>query len=143
MQLINTNYNALIATALPNASLNYDTTQTCKEIKALLRYQPLSGGEVNTLLADTPVKLLTLALNNLVARKEALVTKDFKYTLVEQEQSVEDNSFRELTISVPPGLLKDLRRYAREQGTTAELEASHLLGEIVRLYKAQSVIPTR
>ena len=45
-----------------------------------------------------------------------------------------------LTLTVSPGLIHDLRSYAKQQGTSIEMEASFLLAEVVRLYKASKVI---
>jgi hypothetical protein len=68
-----------------------------------------------------------------------------EYNLVDPtkiEQKPEVPTLKDISLQVPLGVFRDLKRYAKSQGTSVEMEAGYLLSEIVRVYKAQSVIPT-
>lgn len=103
---------------------------------------PLSPSAVAARLSSIPPGIVAWALRNLTEANKLFVTKAGKLTLSDPN-ATHLSKFTELTIQLPPGAIKALRQYAKDQGTSVELEASHLLGEIIRLYKAQSVITTK
>ena len=110
----------------------------------LLTAKPLPGQALQKALPHYQVEDLIDILAGLTQQGVVRLNADYTYELVPQQTvQTAHQPFSSLTIQVPPGLLRDLKGYAKQQGTSVELEASWLLGEIVRLYKAQRVITTR
>lgn len=107
----------------------------------------LTGKDIEILLPQYSSREVRLAVSKLIQNSDIRVTSvgtfaiDHKANNKQQSRSVPP-ALKDLTIQLPQGAIADLKRYAREQGTSVELEAAHLLREIIRLYKAQSVIPT-
>lgn len=132
-------------TETPKFGLTFKTDRRCEELQdAILKelsIAPVSGSSLQNTVQPESAVLLFQALQSL--EESGIVTFNkvtFKYELVTKLQK---SPLQELTIQLPSGLYKSLVAHARTQGTTTELEASWLLAEIIRVYQAQRVIPTR
>lgn len=107
----------------------------------------LTGSDLQSRLSQHSTVQVARVINNLIQSNQIRVTSVGTLAINNKlnnqaEVSSTTTAYKELTLQLPAGAIADLKRYAREQGTTVELEAAHLLREIIRLYKAQSVIPT-
>ena len=107
----------------------------------------LTGKDVELLLPQYSPRQVHFAIGELIHKADIRVTSVGTLATHYQAQNKQQAraitpALKDLTIQLPQGAIADLKRYAREQGTSVELEAAHLLREIIRLYKAQSVIPT-
>lgn len=113
-----------------------------KELVALHRESDQSTVEsaLNVLLDAELIQMTAINTFQLVNRtvpKLEATPKEF----IPESKVLPTTKPTSLTISISPGHLKTLREYARKQGTCAEMEAAHLLSEIIRFYTAANVLP--
>jgi hypothetical protein len=126
--------------------VSHEWTPTTSEIEerilGAITVSPRSGNYIASLFPTVDTAIVVRILNELQYKKALQLDNNFNYCLAPAAVS---NTFvpslKELTLQIPIGVLRDLKRYAKTQGTSVEMEASYLLSEIVRVYKAQSVIP--
>lgn len=128
------------------APLSHEWSPTPSEIEdriiGAVAVSPRSGNYIAALFPSVSTEVVVRALNELQHKKALELDHNFNYCL--STGPVLNNtapSLKELDLQIPVGVLRDLKRYARTQGTSVEMEAAHLLSEIVRVYKAQGVIP--
>jgi hypothetical protein len=117
-------------------------TEIADQILGAVTVAPRSGSYIAALFPSVDTATVVRTLNELQYKKALQLDNNFNYCLA--PAAVSDTfvpSLKELTLHIPIGVLRDLKRYAKTQGTSVEMEAAYLLSEIVRVYKAQSVIP--